>query len=116
MTTIFTHTPRAPLVNRGECGYRQFGENRDFPCIAQLAPGASLGVMRLDREQTAKIIASLHSTDAHRPAIHHTTGIGLTAAQCLELARCLVDAAHDIETRQVDIQEGKPGACGKGIQ
>jgi len=27
-----------------------------------------------------------------------------------------VDAAHDIETRQVDIREAKPGACGKGIQ
>jgi len=115
MTTAFTHTPRAPLVIESSIKHHWYTHDGKFiSAVTSACKGVRITAMRFDADPVAELEMEIEHGVLRDCRMRICTR--LTAARCLELARCLVDAAHDIETRQVDIQEGKPGACGKGIQ
>ncbi len=99
--STFTHTPRPAIVptTEGHTTQRRFGPGK-FPCDYNLRPadreacamGASLVVYRDGECDLAEVTISLGTyTNASITA-------RLNLAELRELAACLLDAAHDIET------------------
>ena len=100
-STTFTHTPRPARMPASHPSQRYFGADLDTGVLglhtaAQQPHTASVTVLRHAPERTAQV----EINSGHLPGAYFNVHAELAPDALRELARCLIDAAADIEAEQ----------------